>query len=573
MSFQIITHTPEQATQWRQLAASNPSRVARTLALAPGQKTREGDNQGDVFPALAAVVEAARPVEGGRNEPWDRLVEAGVAEVLCYNVMNMTTTANFPPDTPAEILEEAKKAMPSSYAAALEALRAATFNFQTPPSRTDKRVIAALKKDWAGMMKRLWEQPENTLIPTDSHIAERVAVAQIVVRVIISDPSFLSIFYRPNDLTIQIMARHWKHSTAVIDTRTTAGVLHGFLGPTHPHHITYVQAHPPSYPDILSRIYLGVSPSPALSVPKQAKALVTTFAAHLPILSGSVAQMDLEFFTQVFRLANTIEPELVIATLKSTPFWNSAFRLMKKSAKSTEGLSEKEKEEDDRVRVSIMASVMGISADLLHLATIKNSQECEPLVRIWANENFFGALEESIEQLVAVRGITMQISTISSVINGLIQNAQPPFVRLLGTQFPRWRLIGTILKHDIKRQGIEGPPQISQSNDLPDPESNIWDHGAWQTLVSLQNACFDLGKTCAKRGCGNTGVSLCKCEAVLYCSDACRTKDSEGHNIVCGWMGVLGNVGKQNTGSVEYDATSITPPSVKTTSGPLEGLD
>lgn len=172
MSFRVITHTPEQAAQWRQLAVSDPSRVARTLALAPGQRTREGDNQNDVFPALAAVVEAARPVQGGKNVPWERLVDAGVAEVLCNNVMNMTTTANFPPGTSQEIIEEAKRAvssskhvyihssleicqMPSPYAAALEALRAATFNFQSPPTKTDKRVVGALKKDWNGMMTRV----------------------------------------------------------------------------------------------------------------------------------------------------------------------------------------------------------------------------------------------------------------------------------------------------------------------------------------------------------------------------------------------------------------------------------
>lgn len=119
---------------------------------------------------------------------------------------------------------------------------------------------------------------------------------------------------------------------------------------------------------------------------------------------------------------------------------------------------------------------------------------------------------------------SVQLSTIASIINGLIPTAQPPFVRLLGTQFPRWRLIGTIVRHDAKRQGREGPPQLTPDDGLPHPESNLWDHGAWQTLASLQNQCFDLEKTCAKRGCGNAGIELCKCEAVVYCSEACRTK-------------------------------------------------
>lgn len=162
-------------------------------------------------------------------------------------------------------------------------------------------------------------------------------------------------------------------------------------------------------------MYLGVSPSPTASVPKQAKAFVTAFATHLPHLSGSAAQVDLEFFAQVVKLANKVEPELVTAVLKSTPFWNGAFRLMKKSAKSTDGLSEQERAEDDGVRVNIMASVVGTTADILHLATTSNPKECESLVRIWANENLFGALEEGIEQLVEVRGVTSECPRLDSI--------------------------------------------------------------------------------------------------------------------------------------------------------------
>jgi hypothetical protein len=109
MSFQIITHTPEQAAQWKQLAASNPSRVARTLALSPGQTTREGDTQGDVYPALEAVVEVARPVQGSRNELWEKMVDAGIAEVLCNNVIDMASFVKFLPNMPQDLLEQAKR--------------------------------------------------------------------------------------------------------------------------------------------------------------------------------------------------------------------------------------------------------------------------------------------------------------------------------------------------------------------------------------------------------------------------------------------------------------------------------
>jgi hypothetical protein len=193
-----------------------------------------------------------------------------------------------------------------------------------------------------------------------------------------------------------------------MDTRVTAGVLHAFLIPTHPDHMAYARVHPPSYPYILSRMYLGVGSSPTASVPKQAKAFVTAFANHLPNLSGGVAQLELELFTQVVKLTNSAEPELQKALLKSTPFWNGAFRLMKKSAKVIEG----ETEDDKNMRLSVMARVVGTATDVLHLATLHNPKESESLVRIWANENFFGALEEGIEQLVAVRGVTSERLTL-----------------------------------------------------------------------------------------------------------------------------------------------------------------
>lgn len=39
--------------------------------------------------------------------------------------------------------------------------------------------------------QKLWEEPQNTLRPEGSHVLERMVVAQLLVRIIITDPTFL----------------------------------------------------------------------------------------------------------------------------------------------------------------------------------------------------------------------------------------------------------------------------------------------------------------------------------------------------------------------------------------------
>lgn len=112
----------------------------------------------------------------------------------------------------------------------------------------------------------------------------------------------------------------------------------------------------------------------------------------------------------------------------------------------------------------------------------------------------------------------------SGVLTNVLNKNTTPLVRPLGTQFPRWRIIGTLLKHDIERQQAAGPPPNVTRDMVPPSTSNIWDHAAWQSFAGLQSKCFDFGKTCARRGCGKDGVISCKCNEILYCTEACQTK-------------------------------------------------
>jgi len=102
----IITHTPEQTLQWREIATSNPGRLVRTIVLQPGHTTREGDHQGDIYPALEVLKEISmKDQRGVENDAWGGLVNAGIAEALCRNVCDMVVFFQTLPDMPEDLLK------------------------------------------------------------------------------------------------------------------------------------------------------------------------------------------------------------------------------------------------------------------------------------------------------------------------------------------------------------------------------------------------------------------------------------------------------------------------------------
>jgi hypothetical protein len=106
---QIITHTPEQTLQWREIATSNPGRLVRTIVLKPGHTTREGDHQGDIYPAMQVLKEIAKDLKdkaAEENKAWVDLVNAGLAEALCKSVCEMVFFLQALPNMPKDLLKK-----------------------------------------------------------------------------------------------------------------------------------------------------------------------------------------------------------------------------------------------------------------------------------------------------------------------------------------------------------------------------------------------------------------------------------------------------------------------------------
>lgn len=216
--------------------------------------------------------------------------------------------------------------------------------------------------------------------------------------------------YSPSDYTIPVIARYWKHSTSESDTRLCAFALCLFFCPDIGENKAYFRTHPPPPPSqILPRIYQGVGPTATSSTAKQAKALIAAFADHLWRLSGSVACTEIDFLILVFNQDDG-EPEFLKVAMNFAPFWNSVFRLMRKMTKepdehdiqSAGGSMETAK----RLRFDVMSYTLNLMVTMLLPYPSDKSRECEQVVRIWINEGLFSALEETIDSLVTIRGMT-----------------------------------------------------------------------------------------------------------------------------------------------------------------------
>ena len=59
-----------------------------------------------------------------------------------------------------------------------------------------------------------------------------------------------------------------------------------------------------------------------------------------------------------------------------------------------------------RLRFDVMSYTLNLMVTMLLPYPSDKSRECEQLVRIWINEGLFSALEETIDSLVTIRGMT-----------------------------------------------------------------------------------------------------------------------------------------------------------------------
>ena len=131
----------------------------------------------------------------------------------------------------------------------------------------------------------------------------------------------------------------------------------------------------------------------------------------------------------------------------------------------------------------------------------------------------------------------MQLTRLVNIIEGTISEGTPTLRGHFRTQFPRWRILGVLIRNDVERQKISGPPSACVPLVVSPPDSQIWDHSVWQCFGALQFTCMD--KTaCAKRGCENVGVIACMCQTTKYCSEACKNKYVSFHICTISCVGL-----------------------------------
>lgn len=121
--------------------------------------------------------------------------------------------------------------------------------------------------------------------------------------------------------------------------------------------------------------------------------------------------------------------------------------------------------------------------------------------------------------------IAVQLSRIFEFMESTIMKGTPAIRKLYGSQFPRWRILGTLFTHNMDRGVSTGaiPAGYSVGGVVPPRENIFWDNAAWQSFASLQFRCRST-TLCGKRGCEKAGSISCVCEAVKYCSENCQTK-------------------------------------------------
>lgn len=125
-----------------------------------------------------------------------------------------------------------------------------------------------------------------------------------------------SVLYDPADLTIQNIARLWKHSKTNYDTAGTAGVLGAMLAPQHDRTEAYLKSHDleDKLPVILSKILLGVAPRSPCSKAQQAKALLAAFSERILGTTGRCLPEQIVFLLAVLKVSRQgdSEPEVIM---------------------------------------------------------------------------------------------------------------------------------------------------------------------------------------------------------------------------------------------------------------------
>lgn len=340
----------------------------------------------------------------------------------------------------------------------------------------------------------------------------------------------IRIIYSPNNMTIPIVARYWKHSTLDIDTKINTQLIWWFLLPQHPVHQRYVQEHgPPNMSTLLSSLYLGVSPKPTSSVQARAAALVSAAAKHLSRSKDVERNFLLALLLALREVAEKAEDTVLESALrKSGALWSECMTILRTVPDEPAGLD-----------IVSTLNALGLMMNVVHRAEFDSPMERQILLKLWIEQGLLDLIEKKIEILAMMKGahsmcspgimfvqhthhLSVQLSRLAICIDKTASES-PQLMLLLRNQFPRWRLQGILMRVDIARRA-SGQGELTEKDARNMAiDSPIWILLAWQAWSGVQNTCFDFAK-CARRSCGKPGEIKCECGVALYCSEVCQKK-------------------------------------------------
>ncbi|KAJ3543284.1 hypothetical protein NM688_g5873 [Phlebia brevispora] len=339
----------KQVALLRELCRTSPARVVRILTSVT--KPAE-DDTGDLKLYARTVLVVAEFSKAGRAQPekreiWRKLVDAGVVDALISVVIHskhhLVTEGRLqrpeehdPKDFQFVISPYSHAVHIMSYAAGLLAPR----DTEWAPTAQDRSFISSLRAHWSDMVKRIWDEPFDSLNPDNVHAIERVAFASLFSRIIYVDPSVLNIAF--NDMTIPLVTRLWASSGQQDAQGTTITLWTLFSDEIYP--VTakinkYIQEHKNSFPrsKLFSHMCLGASSMPGTTEVNQARALADVFGKRLEVMNSYV---DL-----VLRMAQSLiavreeglndqtREVFLDALVRSDMFWKGLFNLLNRAQK------------------------------------------------------------------------------------------------------------------------------------------------------------------------------------------------------------------------------------------------
>ncbi|CCM00123.1 uncharacterized protein FIBRA_02150 [Fibroporia radiculosa] len=482
--YPVIYHTDEQAHKWEQLCRTNPKRVIDALTLGPTQEMRIdrinqwGDTFADVGPALFAISQIA----AAQNSVWDRLVRLGITDILARGAKEYVPfMSRLPASHPEELQEQLSRDVPAAYYPPLDVLCSGVkgFSIECTPSVIGRRYIQDLKRNWSGMMQRLWDDPDNTLKEGSVHARERALIPQMLVRLIGADPTFLSILDSESDLTIPVVARFFVHATEALDTPILASLLAQLTEPSFEILEEYRKTNPRP-PWFLRRILLGAS-SP--------HRLLSACASYLDFL----AENDIEpVFAFAMGLCSVIEREQHLQFLhcsrRSVPFWKSIF------------------------------TYVSIASEFWCTQWIINVQSCvqqcartaadqlEPLISTWVKAGFFDALDAGIPRCIDNPVMMHILTRIFGSFLSAIEKHQS-LVVLIGKEFPRPRLLRILAERAFFKDGKVLQPSewvthkgftVRDAHNTP-IDGDAWKETAFTAVDELMRKCLKKDTSDAQR--------------------------------------------------------------------------